>query len=75
MGRVKLDKEDVSVIKDLCNNTTLFDREIAEMFNVSRGHITRIRNKKRWNYEYGEDTNDANRRAIERAVILHRQGA
>jgi DNA invertase Pin-like site-specific DNA recombinase len=72
MGRVKLDKDDVKLIKDLCENTTLFDREIAEMFGVSRGHITKIKNKKRWNYEYGADTDDGNRRAIERTVILHR---
>jgi hypothetical protein len=72
MGRVKLDKNDVILIKDLCANTTLFDREIADMFGVSRKHINSIRNEKRWNYEYGEDTDTANRRAIERATILHR---
>jgi hypothetical protein len=73
MGRVKLDKNDVILIKDLCANTTLFDREIADMFGVSRKHINSIRNEKRWNYEYGEDTDNANRKAIERATILHRQ--
>ena len=72
MGRVKLDKKDVELIRDLCDNTTLFDREIAEMFGVSRKHINAIRNKKRWNYEYGEDTDNAKRKAIDRAVILHR---
>ena len=72
MGKVKLDVNDVILIKDLCENTTLFDREIAEMFGVSRKHINSIRNGKRWNYEYGKDTDNANRRAIERAVILHR---
>ena len=74
MGVIKLDKNDVILIKDLCANTNLFDREIADMFGVSRKHIGSIRNKTRWNYEYGQDTDDANRRAIERAVILHRQG-
>jgi hypothetical protein len=72
MGLIKLDKKDVELIRDLCDNTILFDREIADMFGVSRKHINSIRNKKRWNYEYGADTDDANRRAIERAVILHR---
>jgi spore coat polysaccharide biosynthesis predicted glycosyltransferase SpsG len=72
MGLIKLDKKDVELIRDLCDNTILFDKEIAQMFGVSRKHINAIRNKKRWNYEYGADTDDANRRAIERAVILHR---
>jgi len=72
MGRIKLDKQDVETIKDLLDNTTLYDREIAEMFGVSRGHITKIKNKKRWNYEYGEDTNNAIRRTLERRIILHR---
>ena len=48
MGKVKLDKNDVILIKDLCANTNLFDREIADMFGVSRKHIGSIRNKKRW---------------------------
>jgi hypothetical protein len=69
---IKLDKNDVKLIKDLCENTTLFDREIAQMFGVSRGHITKIKNKKRWNYEYGADTDTANRTEIERRTILHR---
>lgn len=72
MPKVKLDKQDVEAIKTLCDLTTLFDREIAEMFGVSRGHITKIRNKKRWNYEYGQDTEDAARRAVERGIDLHR---
>ena len=72
MGKVKLDKNDVILIKDLCANTSLLDREIAEMFGVSRKHINSIRNEKRWNYEYGQDTDDANRRAIERRIILYR---
>jgi len=72
MPIIKLDKEDVEAIKTLCDLTTLYDREIAEMFGVSRGHITKIRNRKRWNYEYGQHTEDAARRAIERGIILHR---
>jgi predicted XRE-type DNA-binding protein len=69
---IKLDKNDVELIKDLIDNTDLLHREIAEIFGVSRGHITKIKNKRRWNYEYGKHTDDANRRAIERAIILHR---
>lgn len=72
MGLIKLDKKDVELIRDLCDNTILFDREIAQMFGVSRKHINAIRNKKRWNYEYGANTDDANRREIERRIILHR---
>ena len=58
---IKLDKHDVKTIKDLLETTTLYDREIAEMFGVSRGHITKIKNKIRWNYEYGEHTDNAAR--------------
>jgi predicted XRE-type DNA-binding protein len=71
---IKLDKNDVELIKDLIDNTDLLHREIAEIFGVSRGHITKIKNKRRWNYEYGKHTDDANRREIERRVILHREG-
>jgi len=69
---IKLDKNDVEAIKDLIENTTLFHREIAQMFGVTRGHITKIKNKKRWNYEYGADTTNANRTELERRVIIHR---
>jgi len=72
MGQIKLDKQDVQTIKDLCCNTTLFDREIAEIFGVSRKHINSIRNGKRWNYEYGADTYRANRTELERRIIIHR---
>jgi predicted XRE-type DNA-binding protein len=72
MGQIKLDKDDIELIKHLLENTTLYDREIAEMFGVSRGHITKIKNKKRWNYEYGRTTCDANRRALERRIIFSR---
>ena len=69
---IKLDKNDVKTIKDLLENSTLYDREIAEMFGVSRGHITKIKNKKRWNYDYGEHTDNAARTERERRVALHR---
>lgn len=55
MAIIKLDKQDVSQIKWLCENTTLIDKEIALLFNVSRKHINSIRNKKRWNYEYDRE--------------------
>lgn len=74
MGKVVLDKNDIETIKDLLDNTDLYHREIAEMFGVTRGHITKIKNKKRWNYEYGTESNDANRRDLERRIILRRQG-
>jgi pSer/pThr/pTyr-binding forkhead associated (FHA) protein len=72
MGRVKLDKQDVETIKDLCINTMLLDREIAEMFGVSRKHINAIRNGNRWNYDYGEETRNALRNEIERRIGIHR---
>lgn len=56
MPQIKLDKKDVHAIKILCDTTNLYDRQIAVLFGVSRGHITKIRNKKRWNYEYGKST-------------------
>lgn len=52
MPVIKLDKWDVNNIKLLMEQTQLTDKEIAEIYSVSRGHITKIRNKKRWNYEY-----------------------
>lgn len=66
MPRVKLDKEDVDAIKALCAFTTLYDREIAEMFGVCRKHINAIKNGKRWNYNYGEETEKSHKEAIER---------
>jgi len=74
MGKVKLDVNDVEMIKYLIHNSTLYHREIADMFGVSRGHITKIKNNKRWNYEYGRETRDANIREIERRVGLYREG-
>jgi hypothetical protein len=49
VGAYKLDEQQVSQIKTLFENTTLKDREIAIMYNVSREHINRIRTGKRWN--------------------------
>jgi predicted XRE-type DNA-binding protein len=72
MGQIKLNPDDVALIKDLLENTTLYDREIAEMFGVSRSHITKIKNKKTWNYEYGRTTCEANRRELERRIIFSR---
>ena len=72
MPKIKLDKQDIEVIKDLCINTILLDSEIAELFGVSRKHINSIRNGKRWNYEFGEHTNNANRNELARRIILHR---
>jgi hypothetical protein len=71
MGRVKLDVNDVMMIKDLCINTTLRDTQIAKAFGVSRKHINAIRHGKRWNYNYGEETRNANRRELERRIALY----
>lgn len=68
MARIKLDKEDVEAIKTLCDLTSLYDREIAELFGVSRKHINAIRNKKRWNYDYGEESEEAAKRIFKRTI-------
>lgn len=70
MPQLKLDKQDVESIKLICDFTNLLDREIAQMFGVSRGHITKIRNKKRWNYNYGEQTESAARYELKRRIGL-----
>lgn len=49
---VKLCKHQVSHIKRLLEDTDLTHQEIANMFNVTRGHITKIKNNKRWNIIY-----------------------
>jgi DNA invertase Pin-like site-specific DNA recombinase len=64
MGKVKLDYESVKLIKELCEMGTLYDREIAKMFGVSRKHINAIKNKKRWNYDYGKETETSQKEAI-----------
>lgn len=47
-GSYKLDYQDVELIREIFNSTNLSDKEIAEIFNVSRPHINHIRNNKRW---------------------------
>lgn len=51
MGKIKLDKQDVEVIRDLICIGAHTDTEIADMFNVSRKHINSIRNGTRWKTE------------------------
>lgn len=48
-GASKLTEEQVWEIKDLFKNPQLKDKNIAEMYNVSRIHINHIRNGRRWN--------------------------
>lgn len=52
MGKIKLDKNDVSRIKKLINTTDLNDTEISKIYGVTRKHINAIRNHKRWNYDW-----------------------
>ncbi len=52
MAELKLDKNDVRIIKKLIEGELLTDTEIANQFGVSRKHINSIRNKKRWNYPW-----------------------
>lgn len=52
MAIIKLDKEDVKIIKMLIIINKHTDTEIATLFKVSRKHINSIRNGKRWNYEW-----------------------
>ena len=52
MAELKLDKNDVRIIKQLIEGELLTDTEIANQFGVSRKHINSIRNNKRWNYPW-----------------------
>jgi predicted XRE-type DNA-binding protein len=52
MPTIKLDKKDLRIIKSMIESKQFTDKEIALKFNVSRGHICKIKNGKRWNYEY-----------------------
>lgn len=49
---VKLDKREVKAIRRLLDMNLFTHAEIAKQFNVSRGHITKIKNKKRWKDGY-----------------------
>ena len=51
---VKLDKHDVKNIRELLDKNIHTHQEIADMFGVTRGHITKIKNKKRWSIIYGQ---------------------
>jgi DNA invertase Pin-like site-specific DNA recombinase len=51
---VKLDRSDVEGIKKLLLYTRMTHQEIADIYKVSRGHITKIKNNKRWKYDYRE---------------------
>ena len=51
MGKIKLDKNDVALIKQYVADGKK-DKYIAQLFNVSRKHISNIRRGKSWNYEY-----------------------
>lgn len=46
----KLKESDVIEIKKLLKDGTLFHREIAEKYNVSRGTITDINNNRKWSH-------------------------
>lgn len=45
---IKLESKDVRLIKMLLDYKHLTHQEIADLFGVSRGHITKIKNEKRW---------------------------
>jgi DNA invertase Pin-like site-specific DNA recombinase len=53
---VKLDKNEVKAIRELLEQNSHTHKEIADMFGVSRGHITKIKNKRRWNTNYGKES-------------------
>lgn len=53
---VKLDKNDVKSIRELLEQNSHTHQEIATMFGVSRGHITKIKNKRRWSTNYGKES-------------------
>ena len=52
---VKLDKNEVRIIKELLQKNICTHNEIANMFGVTRGHITKIKNKKRWSIIYEKE--------------------
>ena len=51
---MKLTEKQVSLIKQIFNETTAKDGDIARVFNVSRVHINKIRNGHRWSEEGSE---------------------
>ncbi len=53
---VKLQSKDVVLIKMLLDYKHLTHQEIADLFGVSRGHITKIKNEKRWKNDIREKT-------------------
>lgn len=55
---IKLDRYDVEKIKFLLKLSNLTHKEIADMFGVSRGHVTKIKNSKRWKNDYREKNNE-----------------
>jgi DNA invertase Pin-like site-specific DNA recombinase len=52
---VKLDKNEVKAIREILEQKIYTHQEIANMFGVTRGHITKIKNKKRWSTIYGQE--------------------
>jgi len=55
---IKLDRYDVEKIKFLLKLSNLTHKEIADMFGVTRGHVTKIKNSKRWKNDYREKNNE-----------------
>lgn len=76
MPRVKLDKHDVRVIKELIYIGQHTDTEIGDMFGVTRKHINSIRNGKRWKDETETEGHikSKNDKFKEGRVYIYRQG-
>ena len=51
IGASKLNEDKVEIIKDLLNSGNHTHQQIADLFDVSREHITKINQGKRWNSE------------------------
>lgn len=49
IGAWKLNEEKVGIIKDLLNTGDFTHQQIADLFGVSREHITKINQGQRWN--------------------------
>lgn len=49
IGAWKLNEEKVVIIKDLLNTGDYTHQQIADLFGVSREHITKINQGQRWN--------------------------
>ena len=46
----KLSEEEVKQIRKMLSETDMTQKDIAQLFNVQRGHISAIKTRKRWRH-------------------------